>query len=122
MNPHITKLMQSVLSESTVYQESYWRPLADIYRCRDGWLVKFDLAGVRIEDIEVGARDRYLTVRGVRRDCLTREGHLSYVMEIAYNRFQRVVELPCDIEQATIVTEYQDGMLLVRLAMKRVPE
>jgi HSP20 family protein len=122
MNPHITKLMQSVLSESTVYQESYWRPLADVYRCRDGWLVKFDLAGVRIEDIEVGAHGRHLTVRGVRRDCLTREGHLSYVMEIAYNRFQRVVELPCDIEQATIVTEYQDGMLLVRLALKRVPE
>ena len=33
--------------------EACWRPAADIYRTRTGWLIKYDLAGVRPEDIEI---------------------------------------------------------------------
>ena len=36
-------------------------------------------------------------------------------MEIAYSRFQRVLELPGLSETAEIVTSYVDGMLLVRI-------
>jgi len=35
------------------YAEGVWRPAADIYRTRTGWILKFDLAGVRPEDILV---------------------------------------------------------------------
>ena len=31
-----------------------WQPSADVYRTKDGWLVKFDLAGVQIGDVTVG--------------------------------------------------------------------
>jgi HSP20 family protein len=36
-------------------------------------------------------------------------------MEIAYNRFKRVIELPTSLEQAYITTKYRDGMLLIWL-------
>jgi HSP20 family protein len=36
-------------------------------------------------------------------------------MEIAYNRFKRVIELPTYLEQAYITTKYRDGMLLIWL-------
>jgi HSP20 family protein len=36
-------------------------------------------------------------------------------MEIAYNRFKRVIELPTYLEQACITTKYRDGMLLIWL-------
>jgi HSP20 family protein len=36
-------------------------------------------------------------------------------MEIAYSRFERSVELPCNLDRADITTEYRDGMLLVRI-------
>ncbi|MDX1656924.1 MAG: Hsp20/alpha crystallin family protein [Candidatus Competibacteraceae bacterium] len=92
-----------------------WRPAVDIYRCTDGWLAKFDLAGVRPRDIEVSLRGRTLIIGGVRRDLLTESGHRYYSMEISYSRFRRVVELPVDLQTARISTEYRDGMLLVRL-------
>jgi HSP20 family molecular chaperone IbpA len=36
-------------------------------------------------------------------------------MEIAYSRFERVIDLPADLDQACIATEYRDGMLLIRI-------
>ena len=30
-----------------------WNPAADVYRTRDGWTVKIDLAGVRPDEIEI---------------------------------------------------------------------
>lgn len=97
-----------------------WCPAADIYATSCGWLVKFDLAGVRPQDIDVVARDRRLTVRGVRRDCTLEEGQRHYSLEISYNRFERTLLLPCNVEAAQITTDYRDGMLLVHLSVESV--
>src|SRR5262249_55433119 len=69
-----------------------WQPSADVYRTRKGWLVKFDLAGVRPQDIELSVHDNTLSVRGERRDCLVEEGCRHYRMEIAYDHFERSIE------------------------------
>ena len=84
-------------------------------RSRNGWLVKFELAGVRPEDMELTVQGNRLTLRGVRRDCTALEGCRYYQMEIAYSHFERSLELPCDLERADVTSEYRDGMLLVRI-------
>jgi HSP20 family protein len=94
-------------------RDSPWCPACDVYRDRRGWLVKFELAGVRPQDIELTVRGRRMTVRGSRRDFTALEGSRYYQMEIAYSHFERSLELPCDLERADITTEYRDGMLLV---------
>jgi HSP20 family protein len=103
------------------FQEPHWRPAADIYRTSDGWLVKLDLAGVRGRDIAISVCGRHLTVSGCRRDWVQEHGHRHYQMEIAYSRFERTIELPCDLESAHISTEYREGMLLVWIAMEGQP-
>jgi HSP20 family protein len=64
-----------------------WRPSMDIYKARNGWLLKFDLAGVRPEDVNVEVRGCRICVSGVRRDLFAEEAGSYYSMEIAYNRF-----------------------------------
>jgi HSP20 family protein len=109
--------MQSLfLPAAGLCQEASWHPSADVYRTPDGWLVKFDLAGVQPQDIEVQARGQSLRVRGTRRDACVTEGCRFHRMEIAYNHFERTVELPCNLETAAVATEYRDGMLLVRIS------
>lgn len=98
-----------------------WQPAMDIYRSRRGWLLKFDLAGVRPQDVELTLSGNLLTVRGVRRDCVHEEGFYHYRMEIAYSRFERQVEIPGPITNATISTEYRDGMLYIRILWEGVP-
>ncbi|MFA7095168.1 MAG: Hsp20/alpha crystallin family protein [Gammaproteobacteria bacterium] len=92
-----------------------WRPAADVYRTASGWLVKIELAGVRHEEVELHVIGRHLTIRGRRRDSELIEGCELYSLEIPYSRFERSIELPCNLERAKTITEYREGMLLVRI-------
>jgi HSP20 family protein len=95
--------------------ETHWRPAADIYRTRDGWIIKYALAGVRPEDIQIGIRGSAITVSGFRRDWKLEEGCTYYSMEISYNRFERTIELPCVLDGAEVQMEAREGILMVRL-------
>lgn len=92
-----------------------WQPAVDIYRTHTGWLLKFELAGVTEEDLAVEVHGSRLTVSGVRRDWSIEDCSAHYAMEIAYNRFERVVELPCDLEQSQLSLELRHGILFVRV-------
>ena len=95
--------------------ETHWRPSADIYRTASGWLIKYDLAGVKMEDVEVAIKGSAITVSGYRRDWKLEEGSTHYSMEISYNRFERTIDLPCALDGAEVAIEGREGILLVRL-------
>jgi HSP20 family protein len=95
--------------------ESRWRPAADIYRTRRGWLVKYELAGVKAEDVQVSINGSQLTIGGCRRDWKLEEGSSHYSMEISYHRFERTLELPCDLKDARLQIEAREGILLIRI-------
>ena len=99
-----------------------WRPSADIYRTRMGWVIKMELAGVRPEDINVQANGSEIYVSGVRRDRFVEEGWSHYSMEIAYSRFERAIELPCNLDRASVSVEYHEGLLLVRVILNQEEE
>ena len=102
---------------SPLGQESAWRPPVDIYRVSWGWILKFELAGVRIEDVNVHVSSNTVTVRGVRRDYMVEEGCCHYAMEISYSNFDRSVELPDDLGSAKVRVDYRDGILFLRIAL-----
>jgi HSP20 family protein len=96
-------------------RHSTWQPSADVYRTKDGWLVKFDLAGVRTGDVMVTIRGRRLTISGVRRDSFFEEGSTHYSMEISYDRFERSLTMPANLENARVTIAAREGLLLVRM-------
>src|SRR5262245_46844951 len=99
-----------------------WRPAADIYRTPEGWVVKLELAGVRQEDVNVVTSGSELFVSGVRRDTFLDEGLTHRSMEITYSHFERVIELPCDLDRASISIKSYDGLLLVRVGASHEEE
>jgi HSP20 family protein len=92
-----------------------WQPYADVYRTKDGWLVKFDLAGVNVGDVRIAIQGRHLTISGVRRDSFFEEGSSHYSMEISYNSFERSLVMPANLENARVTVDARDGLLLVRM-------
>ena len=90
-------------------------PRADVYRTPSGFVVKFDLAGVKPQDIEIEARGSHIRFAGVRRDHFIERGFRHHSMEISYSRFERTLHLPCVAEGASITTEYADGLLIVTI-------
>jgi HSP20 family protein len=93
-----------------------WRPAADVYRTRGGgWVVKVDLAGVSPDDLEVIITDTTLHIHGCRRDTFYGEGISYQQLEITYSRFEKTLHFPCPIEEATLLRDYRDGLLIIHL-------
>lgn len=69
-------------------ESARWRPAADVYRARDGWLLKLELAGVSAEDIRLAIRGSRLHVEGERRDWTIDDRHEHQSLEIRYSHFE----------------------------------
>ena len=95
-----------------------WNPAADVYRAGDGWVVKVDLAGVSLDDLEIDLSTTHLIIRGCRRDTFYQEGYTYQQMEITYSRFEKQIDFPCAIDNASLSQEYQDGFLLITMHCK----
>jgi HSP20 family protein len=96
-----------------------WDPAADVYRTREGWIVKFELAGVAPDELTVEIEGDTLRVGGCRRDEVLTESVFYHQLEITYSRFERVIRFPCPIEGALVDRRYKDGLLILHL---RSPE
>jgi HSP20 family protein len=92
-----------------------WCPAADVYRTSDGWIVKVDLAGIKSEDVEIGINGPVLRISGSRRDGICGEGISHYQLEITYSRFEKTIQFPRSIEHASVLRDYHDGLLILRL-------
>ena len=47
MSKDLIRLMNACSCRGRMHQDAPWRPNVDVYRTAAGWLVKFELAGVR---------------------------------------------------------------------------
>jgi HSP20 family protein len=92
-----------------------WCPAADVYRTRDGWIVKVDLAGVSADDLEITVEGPILHIAGCRRDTFYGEGITYHQLEITYSRFEKTLRFPCSIEGAHLARDYRDGLLILHL-------
>lgn len=92
-----------------------WCPAADVYRTRDGWIVKVDLAGVSTDDLQITVAGSVLQISGCRRDTFYGEGIVYQQLEITYSRFEKTLRFPCSIEDAHLARDYRDGLLVLHL-------
>lgn len=105
--------------DSTRSPDSSWKPYADVYRIDGGWILKFDLAGVRLQDVKIAVQGSRVIVTGVRRDCNIDQSWTCYSSEISYTSFERSITLPQELENSKIELEYRDGILLIRILNRK---
>ncbi len=92
-----------------------WRPPADVYRTRDGWIVKVELAGVSCDELEITVEGATLHIAGCRRDTTYAESVSYQQLEITWSRFEKTIHFPCRIEGASLRRDYRDGLLVLHL-------
>jgi HSP20 family protein len=66
---------------------------------------------VDVEKVDVTLHDRVLTIRGRRRQFRPAEINATYLLEINYGEFERVLELPLDIDADETRAIYRGGFL-----------
>jgi HSP20 family protein len=80
----------------------------------DGDLVlRFDLPGVTLEDVDITLEDHTLSVSGVRKAVAEEAPHL--LLELPYGEFRRAVTVPEGSDADSIKATYKDGVLEIVL-------
>ena len=102
-------------SSKKVESGRLWYPAADVYQTSDGWIVKVELAGVSVEDVEIDIQGKVLSIIGARKDRSCAVGVSFHQMEITYSRFVKTLQFPSAIEGARIEHNFEDGILIIRL-------
>ena len=87
----------------------------EISETGDGYLMKFDLPGLKKEDIKIDLRDNRLTVSGERREEHKEKDkkHRTQYSEISYGSFSRSYTFPNNVDSSKVDARYSDGVLSI---------
>jgi HSP20 family protein len=88
-----------------------WIPTADIFARGDDLVIRFELAGVREEDIDISLAGGVLTVSGERKSEIDEDEVHFYTRERSYGNFRRNMNLPEGVDSSKINASFEDGML-----------
>jgi len=95
--------------------EKAWKPLCDVYECPEHFTVVVELAWVEEDKVEVTLHGRVLSIRGHRGRFRPPDMINTYMLEIDYGDFERVLELPTDIDADATRAIYRKGLLEIIL-------
>jgi HSP20 family protein len=98
-----------------------WQPSADVFETADEVIVRFEVAGVRGEDLRVNVEGTVLRLRGVRRTPRSAAIDRLQQMEISFGPFEREIGIQAVFDSEAVRARLEDGFLEVRIP-KRSPE
>lgn len=100
-----------------------WSPAINLYRYESHYEVCVDLAGVDRKLVDVRVQPGILTIRGAREAPEPRMKTAGVMrilaMEIDHGQFCRNIEISDQIDLSRVESEYVDGMLWIRLPLRK---
>ena len=99
-----------------------WQPAINAFRCDRQFIVCVELAGVDRSAIDVRVEPRRLSLRGARDvpepACDETPAVQVLAMEIDHGRFERVLDLPEEVEPEGVTAEHRNGLLWIKLPLR----
>lgn len=83
-------------------------------------VVRFEVPGVRGEDLRVNVEGSQLRVRGVRRTPASAPISRLQQMEISFGPFEREIVIEATFDSAAVRARLEDGFLEVRIPKREV--
>lgn len=97
------------------WEDSDWIPSLDVSETSQAIVVKAELPGMAIEDIEVSLNGNVLTIRGDRKQERENKEENFHRVECRYGSFSRSIRLPADVEGEKVEATYRRGILRLSL-------
>lgn len=93
--------------------EQTMAPACDVTESEDGYVLSFDVPGLKKEDINIEVTGRQVTISGERKREEQQQNGNTHRIERVYGKFQRTFELPEGINTEVIDASYENGVLKV---------
>jgi HSP20 family protein len=92
---------------------SDYLPAVDVLRNEDNIVVRADVPGVAKEDLDVTVIHNRLFIRGEKKHETESKESNAHRLERFYGSFERVVDLPSQVNPESIKATFRDGVLEV---------
>ncbi len=92
-----------------------WLPAMDVSETEEMVLVKAELPGLDVNDIDVSIIGDRLSIKGEKRKETEREGEHFHSSERYYGAFQRSFQLPATVKIEQIEAKFEKGILTITL-------
>jgi HSP20 family protein len=92
-----------------------WLPAVDMHETKDDLVLTVELPGVSEKDLTLAITGDLLSIKGERRwdDDANNRQYLH--VERVYGQFDRVIQLPLDVQPDRIKATFRDGLLQITL-------
>lgn len=88
---------------------------ADVYDDAEKVIVKLEVPGLEVKDLDISLIDNMITVTGEKRFQREETKGQYRVLECAYGRFSRSIPLGYEVDADTAIATYDKGILKVEL-------
>ena len=97
-------------------------PSVDVYQDKDNLIVTAEVPGLDQKDVDLSITGNTIALKGkkkheseVKEEGLLRNGGDFQRVERSYGSFQRVIDLPCEVDAAKAKAKLENGVLTVTL-------
>ena len=90
-----------------------WAPPVDIFERQDELVIRAEIPGVEMEDVNVGIENGVLTLHGERKQESEVREENAYRMERVHGTFTRSFSFPTTVDAAKVTATYKNGVLEV---------
>jgi len=97
-----------------------WAPAVDILETENELVLKADVPGVDLKDIDIQLENGTLTVKGERKFEKEATNKGFHRMERSYGSFVRIFTVPETVEAENVKAAYDAGVLTITLPKKEV--
>ena len=97
-----------------------WSPAVDVFETEDEVVLKADIPGVDLKDVDVRMENGTLALKGERKFSNEKKEKGYHRVERGYGSFTRYFTLPDTVDGEKVSADYKDGVLTVSLPKKDV--
>ena len=109
--------MNRLLSQPTARP---WAPAVDILETENDLIVKADVPGVELKDIDILLENGTLTLKGERKFDSEEKNKGFHRLERSYGSFVRYFTVPDTVAAENVHADYHNGVLTITLPKKEI--
>lgn len=95
-------------------------PSCEVSEHDKSYEMKFDLPGIKKEQVKVEVDGSQLTIRAERREEKEEKTKKKHLSEISYGEYMRSFTLPQAIDEKQVQAKFEDGVLLITVPKTEV--
>ncbi len=98
--------------------EMEWAPAVDVSETAEQVLVKAEVPGIDVKDIDISLSGDVLTIKGEKKAEREEKDESHHLVERSYGSFTRALKLPAAVDVDKIEAKYDKGVLTVTCPKK----